>query len=104
MKQYSFKIIVPAILFGMVLTVPSFAQDAPASTEMHQAGQEIKQVGSDTAAAAKNAYHGTGRAIEDTTITTKVKAAFMQQDVGASGIHVDTVAGHRHVEGQCGFA
>ena len=38
MKITSLKTIVPAVLFGMALSVPSFAQDAPASTDMHQAG------------------------------------------------------------------
>src|SRR5208282_2107360 len=38
-SKYSFKLMVPAILFGMVLSVPAFAQDsnAPASQQMHEA-------------------------------------------------------------------
>ncbi len=94
--KYSFKLIVPAILFGMVLSVPSFAQDdnAPASQSMHQAGDKVEQVGSDTATAAKDAYHGTERAIKDSTITAEVKAAFaLDKNVSSSGIHVTTTAG-----------
>ena len=90
----SFKLIVPAILFGMVLSVPAFAQDQPASESMHQAGQQMEQAGSDTAAAAKDTYRGTERAAKDTTITAKVKTALARdKNVSASAIHVDTIAG-----------
>ncbi len=94
--KYSFKVIVPAILFGMVLSVPAFAEDnnAPAGQQMNQAGDKVEQVGSDTAGAAKDAYHGTVRVIEDTTITAEVKTALAQaKDVSSSGIHVTTTAG-----------
>jgi hyperosmotically inducible protein len=100
--KYSFKLIVPAILFGMVLSVPAFAQDdnAPASQSMHQAGDKIEQAGSDTAAAAKDAYHGTERVIKDTTITAKVKTALARdKNVSSSGIHVTTTAGVVTLEG-----
>jgi hyperosmotically inducible protein len=93
-KNYALKLTVPAILFGMVLSVPSFAQDEPAGQEMHQAGQKMEQAGSDTADAAKDAYHGTKRAVKDTTITAEVKTALASdKNVKASAIHVDTVAG-----------
>jgi hyperosmotically inducible protein len=92
--KYSFKLIVPAILFGMVMSVPAFAQDQPASQSMHEAGQEVKQAGSDTAAAAKDTFDGTERAVKDTAITAKVKTALAaDRNVKASKIHVDTVAG-----------
>ena len=52
-NKYAFKLAVPAILFGLVLSVPSFAQDEPASQEMHQAGQKMEAAGSDTADAAR---------------------------------------------------
>ena len=91
--RYAFKLIVPSILFGMVLSVPSFAQES-ASQDMHRAGQEMKQAGSDTAAAAKDAYHGTARAAADTAITAEVKTALASdKGVRSSEIHVDTVAG-----------
>lgn len=109
-RKYSFRLIVPAVLFGMVLSVPSFAQDnmapananapasmdkdAPASRQMRKAGEEMKQAGSDTAAAAKDTYHGTERAVKDTTITAEVKTALKRdQQVGSSEIHVHTTAG-----------
>ncbi len=94
--KYSFKVIVPAILFGMVLSVPAFAEDnnAPAGQQMNQAGDKVEQVGSDTAGAAKDAYHGTVRVIKDTTITAEVKTALAQaKDVSSAGIHVTTTAG-----------
>jgi len=101
-NKYSFKLIVPAILFGMVLSVPAFAQDypnasnhnAPASQQMHEAGQQMENAGSDTGAAAKDAYHGTARAVKDTSITAEVKSSLVRdKNVKASGIHVSTTAG-----------
>ncbi len=90
----AFKLTVPAILFGMVLSVPSFAQDEPASQSMDQAGQKVEQAGSDSVAAAKDAYHGTERAVKDTTITAEVKTALTRdKNVRSSGIHVTTTAG-----------
>jgi osmotically-inducible protein OsmY len=91
--RYAFKLIVPSVLFGMALSVPSFAQQS-ASQDMHQAGQEMEQAGTDTAAAATDAYHGTARAAQDTAITAKVKTALAtDKSVRSSEIHVDTVAG-----------
>ena len=94
--KYSFKLMVPAILFGMVLSVPAFAEDnnAPAGQQMNQAGDKVEQAGSDTAGAAKDAYHGTERVIKDTTITAEVKTALARdKNVSSSGIHVTTSAG-----------
>ena len=114
--KYSFRLIVPAVLFGMVLSVPAFAQDnmapanasapasvnapasedanAPAGQQMRAAGQEMKGAGSDTAAAAKDTYHGTERAVKDTTITAEVKEALMSDsEIKASKIHVRTSGG-----------
>ena len=114
--KYSFRLIVPAVLFGMVLSVPAFAQDnmapanasapasvnapasedanAPAGQQMRAAGQEMKGAGSDTAAAAKDTYHGSERAVKDTTITAEVKEALMSDsEIKASKIHVRTSGG-----------
>jgi hyperosmotically inducible protein len=105
--EYSFKLIVPAILFGMVLSVPSFAQDdnAPASQSMHQARDKVAQAGSDAAAAAKDAYHGTERVIRDTAITAEVKTALARdKNVSSSGIHVTTTAGVVTLEGNVSSA
>jgi len=61
---------------------------------MHQAGEKIEQAGSDTAAAAKDAYHGTERAVKDTAITAEVKTALARdKQVSSPGIHVTTTAG-----------
>jgi hyperosmotically inducible protein len=91
--RYAFKLIVPSVLFGMVLSVPSFAQDS-ASKDMQQAGQEMKQAGSDTAAAMTDAYRGTERATKDTAITAQIKTALARdKSVRSSEIHVDTIAG-----------
>jgi len=95
-NKYSMKLIVPALLCGMALSAPALAQDtnAPASQQMHEAGQNVEQAGSDTGAAAKDAYHGTVRAVKDTTITAEVKTALVRdKSVSASAIHVNTIAG-----------
>jgi hyperosmotically inducible periplasmic protein len=89
---------VPALALGIALTIPAFAQDAgapvPAGTSMHQAGE-------DTKGAVKNAYTGTVTAAEDTTITTKVKAAFAAgKDIKSGDIHVTTTAGIVTLGGQ----
>ncbi len=100
-NNYAFKLAVPAILFGLVLSVPCFAQDEPASQEMHQAGQKIEQASSNTADAAKDAFQGTERAVKDTTVTARVKTALASdKNVKASAIHVDTVAGVVTLNGQ----
>jgi len=92
--RHSLNLIVPAVLFGMVLSVPAFAQNEPASRQMDQAGAKIEQAGSDTAAAAKDAYGGTERAVKDTAITAEVKTALARDgEVRSSLIHVDTIAG-----------
>jgi hypothetical protein len=117
---YSFRLIVPAALFGMVLSVPSFAQEmapanannnsapasanaaaptsedmnAPAGQQMRAAGREMKDAGADTAAAAKDTFHGTTRAVKDTTITAEVKSALKSDaQIGSSEIHVRTSGG-----------
>src|SRR5258707_470825 len=116
--KYAFRLIVPSVLLGMVLSVPSFAQDsmapananapasanasapasedanAPAGQQMRAAGREMKDAGSDTAAAAKDTYHGTERAVKDTTITAEVKTALKSDpQIRSSEIHVKTAAG-----------
>ncbi len=109
--KYAFRLIVPAVLFGMVLSVPAFAQNsapnspnaaspasedmnAPAGQQMRAAGREMKDAGSDTAAAATDTYHGTTRAVKDTTITAEVKTALKRDpQVGLTRIHVMTSGG-----------
>ncbi|MGA8643788.1 BON domain-containing protein [Candidatus Binatus sp.] len=100
--KYSFRLIVPAVLFGMVLSVPAFAQDsapattnpnAPASQQMKAAGQDMENAGADTVAAGTDTYHATKRAVKDTTITAEVKAALEKDKLPAAEIHVHTRAG-----------
>ncbi len=82
--------LVPAMVLGIGLAIPALAQDNPpvaAGTSMHQAGE-------DTEGATKNVYQGTVRALDDTTITTKVKAAFATgKGIDSNDIHVSTTAG-----------
>jgi osmotically-inducible protein OsmY len=89
---------VPAIALAIGLAIPVLAQDGnppvPASTSMHQAGE-------DTKGAAKNAYVGTVRVLDDTTITTEVKAAFASgKGINSNDIHVSTTAGIVTLGGQ----
>ena len=99
--KYSFKLVVPAVLFGLVMAAPAFAQDESAHTAMHSAGENIEQAGSDTAAAAKDVYTGTKRAVKDTAITTKIKTA-LHDDAALKGqdIHVSTTTGVVTLQGQ----
>jgi osmotically-inducible protein OsmY len=91
---------VPAIALGIGLAIPALAQDAstsppvPASTSMHQAGEN-------TESAVKNAYVGTATALEDTKITTKLKTAFASgKDINSNDIHVTTTAGVVTLDGK----
>jgi BON domain len=90
---------VPAMVLGFGLALPVFAQEsagsgASASTSMHQAGD-------DTASAAKNVFHGTVTAVDDTRITTEVKSALAAAKNLRSGqIHVTTIAGVVTLEGR----
>jgi hyperosmotically inducible protein len=90
---------VPAIVLGIGLAIPVFAQDdasAPVSagTSMHRAGE-------DSEGGAKNAYAGTVTAVDDTTITTKVKAAFASgKGIDSNDIHVSTTAGVVKLDGR----
>jgi len=89
-----------ATLLSSALALPVLAQDAddnppaPASSSMHQAGQ-------DTVGAAQNAYHGTITALDDTRITSEVKAALANgKDIHSNLIHVTTTAGIVTLDGQ----
>src|SRR5271156_5691304 len=95
-NAFGLKIIVPALVLGMAVAAPVFAQEdnASASQSMHQAGASAEDAASDTGQAIKNAYHGTVTALSDTAITAKVKTALHENKATTgSDIHVDTVAG-----------
>jgi len=92
--------VVSAIMLGIGLTIPAFAQDTsgnppvPASTSMHRAGEATEK-------AATNAYEGTATALDDTTITAELKAAFARgKDIKSNDIHVTTTAGVVNLSGQ----
>jgi len=89
-------IVVPALLLGMAVAAPIFAQEdnGSASQSMHRAGESAESAASDTGQAIKHAYHGAATALSDTAITAKVKSALHENKVtSGSDIHVDTVAG-----------
>jgi osmotically-inducible protein OsmY len=80
--------LVPAMVLGIGLATLAFAQDTvPASTSMHQAGD-------DTEGAVKNTYDGSVTAVDDTRITTEVKTDLATaKDLRSGQIHVSTTAG-----------
>jgi osmotically-inducible protein OsmY len=93
---------VTAMVLGIGLALPALAEDTsaplPASTSMSQAG-------SDTAGVAKNAYHGAVTALDDTKITTTVKAGLVSgKNIDSNHIHVTTVAGVVTLSGQAANA
>lgn len=96
-NAFGLKIVVPALVLGMAMAAPIFAQEdnsAPASQSMHRAGDSAENVASDTGQAIKHAYHGTVTAISDTAITAKVKTALHENKITkGADIHVKTVAG-----------
>jgi hypothetical protein len=96
-NTFGLRIVVPALVLGMAVAAPIFAQEdtnVPASQSMHQAGNSAENAASDTGQAIKHAYQGTVTAISDTAITAKVKTALHENKLTkGSDIHVDTVAG-----------
>jgi hyperosmotically inducible periplasmic protein len=96
-SAFGLKIVVPALVLGMAVSAPLFAQDdnnVPASESMHRAGNSAENAASDTGQAIKHAYHGTVTAISDTALTAKVKTALHENKVTKDAdIHVNTVAG-----------
>jgi hyperosmotically inducible protein len=101
-KILGLKVIVPALVLGMSVAGPVFAQDSngSASQSMHQAGGSAENAASDAGQAIKNAYHGTVTAVSDTAITAKVKTALHEnKTTSGSDIHVKTVAGVVRLQG-----
>lgn len=99
------RMIVPAAILGLAITIPGFAQDTTgypsASESMHQAGDSVEQAGSDTMHAAQHAAKGTATAMRDTKITTKVKVALHEAGITEnSQIHVSTRAGVVNLRGR----
>ena len=90
---------VPAIVLGFGLAIPAIAQETsgsgvPASTSMHQAGENTKS-------ATQNAYQGAVTAVDDTTITAAVKTNLAAaKDMRSGQIHVTTTAGVVTLEGR----
>jgi osmotically-inducible protein OsmY len=100
-RKNSMKLAVPTVLLGLAIAMPVFAQDESTHDAMHSAGQNLKEAGSDTAAAATDVYTGSKRAVKDVTITAKVKKALHDDPAtGPSDIHVSTKTGVVTLTGQ----
>jgi len=92
-RKYKVLVIVPGVILGIGMAIPVFAQETAGSV-FASTGASIRQAGDDTAGAAKSAYAETVTAVDDTMITTKVKAAFASgKDIRSGDIHVTTTAG-----------
>jgi hyperosmotically inducible periplasmic protein len=92
----SFLIVAASILIVSLDKMPSRAQESnvPASESMHHAGESAKDAATSAGHAVKHTYQGTATALEDTTITAKVKTALHEnKSTKDSDIHVTTVAG-----------
>jgi hyperosmotically inducible periplasmic protein len=95
-SKFAIALTLPVMALALAAASPAFAQDdaQPASQSMRQAGEAAEQAGSYAGTAAKDAYLGTKTAIEDTTLTAKVKKALYKDDsLEHADIHVETVAG-----------
>jgi hyperosmotically inducible protein len=98
-------------LVGGALSIspPLYAQDSAAGQEMHQSGASAEAVvsapsvkaGAGAAAdSVKHAYRGTKDQISDATLTTKVKAAMLTDNVTKKyTIHVDSNHGTVTLDG-----
>jgi len=85
--------IVPALVLGIGLALPAFAQETTANSGV-PASSSMNQAGRNSADAARNAYQGGVTAIDDTTITTAVKTNLAAaRDLRSGQVHVTTVAG-----------
>ena len=64
------------------------------SARAQSATSQMKEAGSDAEKALSHAYHGTVTAIDDTTLTAKVKSQLHDDKITTGAdIHVTTVAG-----------
>ncbi|MHB8384644.1 MAG: hypothetical protein ACYDC3_20180, partial [Candidatus Binataceae bacterium] len=92
MKQSTgFLAIIPAVAFGLSLSMPAFAQysGAPAASASGGMTQTMKGAGTDTENAAKDAYDSSKAELGDADITTKVKVALDKNDTTEhADIHV----------------
>jgi hyperosmotically inducible protein len=86
------------LIIGLAASV--FAEDSSANAPV-SAGSSMSQAGSYTVGAAKHAYTGTVTALDDTKITTMVKAGLASgKDIKSNQIHVTTTAGIVTLRGQ----
>ena len=98
-----FKLMVPAALFGIAMSMPVYAQDnnASAGPSMQTAGEKMAQAGSEGVDAAVDAYQAAVRFAQDIAVTAAVKTALLtDRSFTGSQIHVTTTAGIVTLEGR----
>jgi hyperosmotically inducible protein len=95
MKISKIMIALPVFAFTLSATPMVFAQSDPGgAASPPSASSDMQSAGSSAENAAREAYHGTARAVKDTAITAQVKTALHDDKVTkGTDIHVDTIAG-----------
>ncbi|MBF6571375.1 MAG: BON domain-containing protein [Candidatus Binataceae bacterium] len=102
MKSKSIKILAmaTAVTFSVLPLTRAFAQDSVAGQQMHESGESMDNAGSNTSTAVKHAYHASVDQMSDATLTTKVKAALVNDHrAHAFSIHVESDHGMVTIDG-----
>lgn len=101
MKAKVGSLLIPAMIFGLTLSMPAFAQEGP--SDQQPASESMQQAGQQAEGAAKDAYQGAATAISDSSITAKVKIALHDdKDISNDNVHVSTTAGVVTLRGTVG--
>ncbi len=86
--------VAPAVLLTATFAVAAWTQESGSDSQNMPASESFQQVGEQIEQAAHSAYQGAKTAVNDTSITLKVKTALHDdQATCASDIHVSTTAG-----------
>lgn len=98
------RLIVSALLLTLTMALPACVQQqdtGSASLSMHQAGESAKDAVSSTGQVFVHAYQGAATAVDDSTITARVKTALFNDKITTGAdIHITTVAGVVTLDGQ----
>jgi len=71
-----------------------YAQKSAAGQEMHESGAAAKAAAQDAGSSVKHAYYATTDAMNDATLTTKVKTALLRNEATKKlSIHVESDQG-----------
>lgn len=96
MKISKLAIITFAGLIGGALCSSSlpYAQESAAGLEMHQSGAAAQEAAKEMGSSARHAYNATTDAVNDATLTSKVKTALLTNDATKKfSVHVESDQG-----------